>query len=372
MIVCPMRSPSDMSGIEELIGKGLVDPASVVAVVGKTEGSGLHDDAGRELAHRCLRELLARHLGIEPAAVDERVTMILSGGCFGVIAPHVTLVLVDWVESEAGVGEPRLVVGRAFSEPIRAEDVGRMGQVARVAEATRQALDASGIADARDVHCVMVKAPSLSWDTIRDARARGAEVVTLDLSTGEQGAMSYANDASALGVAVALGEIPEERLSDQAIRRDWDLYSEVATTSSGGEQRRAEVLLLGNRVDAPGELRIGHGVIRDPIDVSGVKDALRSAGLAFECCPSPDDQRRIVQVFAKLIVPGTDQLRGRRITLLDDHDAYRSAKAVGGALVASVTGDPAVFVSGGEKNSHQGPPGGSPVAAVVRASASPA
>jgi hypothetical protein len=52
--------------------------------------------------------------------------------------------------------------------------------------------------------------------------------------------------------------------------------------------------------------------------------------------------------------------------MLDDPEAYRSAKAVGGTLVASVTGDPRVFVSGGEKNSHQGPPGGNPVAAVVR------
>jgi cyanuric acid amidohydrolase len=42
------------------------------------------------------------------------------------------------------------------------------------------------------------------------------------------------------------------------------------------------------------------------------------------------------------------------------------AKAVGGTLVASVTGDPRVMVSGGEQNSHQGPPDGSPVAAVVR------
>jgi cyanuric acid amidohydrolase len=65
-------------------------------------------------------------------------------------------------------------------------------------------------------------------------------------------------------------------------------------------------------------------------------------------------------------VPGSDLVRGRRITLRDDTIAYATAKAVGGALVASVTGDPRVMVSGGEQNSHQGPPDGSPVAAVVR------
>jgi cyanuric acid amidohydrolase len=71
-------------------------------------------------------------------------------------------------------------------------------------------------------------------------------------------------------------------------------------------------------------------------------------------------------VFAKFVLPGSDVLRGRHITALDDHEAHHVAKAVGGALVVSVTGEPMSFVSGGERNSHMGPPGGNPVAAVVR------
>jgi cyanuric acid amidohydrolase len=237
--------------------------------------------------------------------------------------------------------------------------------VKKVADAVRNAMADAGVDDPRDVHCVMVKAPALTVAGIREAEARAGTVVTRDLGSGPSGAISYSNDASALGVATALGEL-ERPLTDDAIRRDWDLYSSVATTSSAGELEHAEVLLMANRAGVPGDLRVGHAVIRDAIDVEGVKDALRSAGVSFDCCPSEADRKRIVQVFAKLVVPGTDELRGRRITLLDDHDAYRSAKAVGGALVASVTGDPAVFVSGGEINSHQGPPGGSPVAAVIR------
>jgi cyanuric acid amidohydrolase len=259
-----------------------------------------------------------------------------------------------------------LVIGRAFSAPILPEDIGRMGQIRKVAAAVRAAVADSGITDPADVHCVMVKAPSLSGAAIQDAEARGQSVVTHDLSVGVSGAMCYANDGSALGVALALGEVPEAALSDAAVRRDWHLYSAVATASAGGEKHHAEVLVLGNRAPSLSALRIGHDVIRDPIDADGVKRALRSAGLAFECCPSAADRARIVQVFAKLVVPGTDQVRGRRITLRDDLTAYASAKAVGGALVASVTGDPRVMVSGGEQNSHQGPPDGSPVAAVVR------
>lgn len=305
-----------------------------------------------------------------------RVSIILSGGCCGVISPHVTVISRRWVEVEPPANQPAvqsaepmtlaLVIGRAYSGSILGEEIGRMGQIRTVAVAVRAALADAGITDPVDVHCVMVKGPSLSPATIRDAEARGHTVVTHDLSVGVSGAMCYANDGAAFGVAVALGEVAETDLSDEAVRRDWHLYSAVATTSAGGEKLHAEVLVMGNATSSLSTLRIGHSVIRDPIDAEGVKKALRSAGLEFGCCPSPDDQARIVQVFAKLVVPGTDTVRGRRITLRDDATAYISAKAVGGALVASVTGNPRVMVSGGEQNSHQGPPDGSPVAAVVR------
>ena len=58
--------------------------------------------------------------------------------------------------------------------------------------------------------------------------------------------------------------------------------------------------------------------------------------------------------------------RGKRTTLLDDADSAKTAKAVGGALIGSVIGRTAFFLSGGERNSHQGPPGGSPIATVIR------
>ena len=368
MRVCSMARPSDTSELEALLDGGAVRADSVVALVGKTEGTGLHDDSGRELADLKLREALASRLGIHRDDVGSRVSIVLSGGCYGVISPHVTAITREWVEVDAGNAPtaPALVIGRSHSEPILPDDIGRMGQIRKVAEAVRAATSDAGITNPADVHCVMVKGPSLSPAGIRDAEARGQSVVTHDLSVGVSGAMCYANDGAALGVALALGEVPEAALNDDVVRRDWHLYSAVATTSAGGEKHHAEVLVLGNAAPSLSDLRIGHAAIRDPIDAEGVKDALRSAGLTFACCPSPEDQARIVQVFAKLVVPGTDQVRGRRITLRDDTLAYATAKAVGGALVASVTGDPRVMVSGGEQNSHQGPPNGSPVAAVIR------
>jgi cyanuric acid amidohydrolase len=107
-------------------------------------------------------------------------------------------------------------------------------------------------------------------------------------------------------------------------------------------------------------------VTRDFIDAEGVRKALRSAGLRFDCLPTEQDLDRLVHVFAKSVVPGSDRIRGQHVTLLDDHDGYQIGKALGGMLLASVTGRTTNYVSGGERNSHQGPPDANIVAAVVR------
>ncbi len=376
LFVCPMAAPADTSGLQALVDSGKIKPDTLVALVGKTEGTGAHDDWGRIWADVALREWTGRFLGIPVAEVAKQVIFILSGGCPGVITPHVAAVTREWVEVpgdgiETGQDErqdKRLVVGRAGSDPILPEEVGRMGQIHKVAESTRRAMVDAGLTDPKDVHLVMVKVPGLTTSSIKDAESRGKAVVSHDLTFGPEGAGAYANDAAALGVAMALGEVPESSLSDDVVRRDWDLYSEVAMTSSGGEKRHGEVVVFGNSITSRSGLRIGHAVTRDFIDAEGVRDALRSAGLRFSNgLPAETDLSRLVHVFAKSVIPGSDQIRGQRITLLDDPDAYQIGKAVGGMLIASVTGRTTNYVSGGERNSHQGPPGGNIVAAVVRA-----
>lgn len=368
MFVSPMATPSDTTGLQKLADSGKIKPDSLVALVGKTEGTGQHDDWGRVWADVALREWTAKFLGIPVGDVAQRVIFVLSGGCPGVITPHIAAVTREMVDVAQAGGEKRLVVGRAGSEPMAPEDVGRMGQIRKVAEATRHAMTDAGLSDPKDVHLVMVKVPGLTVASIRDAEARGKTVVSHDLTFGPEGAGSYANDAAALGVALALGEVKESALSDSVVRRDWNLYSEVAMTSSGGEKRHGEVVVFGNSAGSQSALRIGHSVTRDFIDAEGVRTALRSAGLHFNG-GLPDEKdlaERLVHVFAKSVIPGSDQIRGQRITLLDDTDAYQIGKALGGMLIASVTGRTANYVSGGERNSHQGPPGGNIIAAVAR------
>ncbi len=370
MFVCPSATPADTSGVQALADAGKIKPGTLVALVGKTEGTGAHDDWGRVWADVALRQWTAGFLGIPVDDVAKHVIFVLSGGCPGVITPHIAAVTREWVEvpeARAG-GDKRLVVGRAGSDAMPPEEVGRMGQIRKVAEATHRAMADAGLTDPKDVHLVMVKVPGLTTASIKDAESRGKTVVSHDLTFGPEGAGAYANDAAALGVAMALGEVPESSLSDEVVRRNWDLYSEVAMTSSGGEKRHGEVVVFGNSSASQSSLRIGHAVTRDFIDAQGVRDALRSAGLRFkDGLPDEADLPRLVHVFAKSVIPGSDQVRGQRITLLDDADAYQIGKAVGGMLVASVTGRTTNYVSGGERNSHQGPPGGNIVAAVVRA-----
>ena len=371
MFVCPMSTPADTSGLQALADSGKIKPDTLVALVGKTEGTGFHDDWGRIWADVALREWTGKFLGIPPSDVAKEVIFVLSGGCPGVITPHIAAVTREWVEvsdQDADTEGKRLVVGRAGSEPMTPEEVGRMGQIRKVAEATHRAMADAGLTDPKDVHLVMVKVPGLTTASIKDAESRGKTVVSHDLTFGPEGAGVYANDAAALGVAMALGEVPESSLSDGVVRRNWDLYSEVAMTSSGGEKRHGEVVVFGNSSTSRSDLMIGHAITRDFIDAEGVRNALRSAGLHFkDGLPDEADLSRLVHVFAKSVIPGSDQIRGRRITLLDDADAYQIGKALGGMLVASVTGRTTNYVSGGERNSHQGPPGGNIVAAVVRA-----
>ena len=367
MFVCPMASPSDTSGLQKLADAGKIRPDTLVALVGKTEGTGAHDDWGRVWADVALREWTAKFCGIPVADVAKQVIFVLSGGCPGVITPHIAAVTREWVDATEPADDKRLVVGRAGSDAMAPEEVGRMGQIRKVAAATHAAMKDAGLTDPRDVHLVMVKVPGLTVASIRDAESRGQSVVSHDLTFGPEGAGSYANDAAALGVAMALGEVPESALSDAVVRRKWELYSEVAMTSSGGEKRHGEVVVFGNSAGSMSPLRIGHAVTKDFIDAEGVRTALRSAGLKFNGgLPDEGDLSRLVHVFAKSVIPGSDQVRGQRITLLDDTDAYQIGKALGGMLVASVTGRTTNYVSGGERNSHQGPPGGNIVAAVVR------
>lgn len=352
-----MNNPSDVSGLERLIEAGTVDPKEIVALIGKTEGNGGANDFTRAFATLSFCLMLARRMGVSAEEVGKRIAFVWSGGTEGVLSPHATV----FTRSDAGSADgKRLAVGIAMTRDLLAEEVGTMTQVREVAAAVRKAQEQAGITGAADVHYVQVKGPLLTPATIAEADSRGGKLVTRD----PNGSKPYARGATALGVALGLGEVDAALLNDAMIAQKLDLYSSVANTSAGGELRNCEVLLFGNSPTAGGDLRIGHAVLRDVVDADGVRAAIINA---FGDAKAEADPSRVVAIFAKAEAPVNGVLRGRRTTMLSDADINyeRHARAALGAVIASVTGDSAIFVSGGTE--HQCKPGEAPIAAIVRA-----
>jgi ring-opening amidohydrolase-like protein len=346
----------DASGLEERILAGQFTADEVVAVIGKTEGNGGVNDFTRILADNAFRATLARH-GKRSAEQIRAVPMVWSGGCDGVITPHATVFARN--PTQGPTSKERLVIGTAVSPKILPEDIGRPAMVEKVAEGVRRAMSDAGIDDTSDVHYVQTKTPLLTIEAVRDAASRGKTA-----ACEVHDSMGVSNGTTALGIAVALGEISMPKA--EQICKDLSLYSSVASCSSGVELDAAQIVLLGNKAGAGGRYRIGHGVMKDALDIDGIYAAIADAGLALPARPRAEDlQNRLVNCFIKCEADPRGELRGRRQIMLDDSDVHhhRHSKAAVGGVAAAAIGDPAVFVS--VDAMHQGPQGGGPVIAIV-------
>ena len=353
-----LESVSDASGLAGLIEEGAFPADGVIAVVGKTEGNGGVNDFTRILADQAFRKVLMDE-GTRPWDVVKEIPMVWSGGTDGILCPHATVFAE--VEDDGPVSdEPRLAVGYAMSDVILPEDIGRPAMVEKVAEGVRRAMAEAGIEDPADVHYVQTKTPLLVMDTINDAKSRGHTVFTEDPLES----MNVSNGTSALGIAVALGEIGMP--AAEQIGHDLSLFSSVASCSSGVELDQAQTVVVGNAPGAGGRYRIGHDVMNDALDQEGVYRAIRDAGLALpERARYQDLDDKLVNVFVKCEADPTARLRGRRQVALDDSDVHhhRHIKGAVGGVVGAAVNDAAVFVSVAAL--HQGPSGGGPVAAIV-------
>ncbi|HEY2948261.1 MAG TPA: ring-opening amidohydrolase [Micromonosporaceae bacterium] len=353
----PLAHVSDASGLVELVKSGALGADRVIAVIGKTEGNGGVNDYTRILADRAFREALVA-TGTRPADEVARVPIVWSGGTDGVLSPHATIFAT--ASDAPASDDPRLTVGIAMSEPILPEEIGRSGMIDKVAAGVRDAMARAGITDPTDVHYVQTKTPLLTIHTIREAKSRGQTVWTEQ--THES--MDLSNGTTALGIALALGEIPPP--SEDDVMHNLGLFSSVASCSSGVELDRAQIVVVGNARGVGGRYRIGHSVMRDALDADAIWAAVRDAGLELPARPQPRDLGgRLVNVFLKCEASRDGTVRGRRNAMLDDSDVHwhRQIKACVGGVAAAVTGDPAVFVS--VSAAHQGPDGGGPVAAIV-------
>jgi cyanuric acid amidohydrolase len=349
------NGPDDASGIADAISRGAINPRGVIAVFGKTEGNGCVNDFSRGFATSTLTHFFGRFMPPQDAA---KICFVMSGGTEGAMAPHWTI-----FERSDGQGEPgpALAIGRAHTPALPPEDLGREGQIEMVAQGVREAMADAGIAFARDVHFVQVKCPLLTAQRIKEAESRGADVATISTLKS----MGLSRAASALGAAVALGELDAIKIDEAAIGADWTLFSGRASCSAGIELLGHEIVVLGTSQDWSGPLSVDHAVMRDAIDIEPVRQALQRLGLTARGQLGAAEREKLVALLAKAEPSQSADLRGFRHTMLDDSDISptRHARAFVCGALAGLVGHAEIFVSGGAE--HQGPDGGGPVAVIV-------
>ena len=298
-------APDDMSGIEAAIASGGLNPGGVIAVFGKTEGNGLVNDFSRGFAVQSLRLLFEKYLAAADAAA---ICSVMSGGTEGGLSPHwLVLERIDGPGDRADTG-PALAIGRAHTADLAAEHLGRPEQIDLVAAGVADAMQEAGIADPGEVHFVQIKCPLLTARRIAAAESRGRTVALRDTLKS----MGASRGASALGVAVALGEIDRAEITPDRIVNDPSLWSGRASTSSGIELMNHEIVVLGMSAAWSGSLAIDHAVMASGIDTEPVRAALGRLGLNTDGQLSPADRSRLVAPLAKAEASRNGGFRCRR------------------------------------------------------------
>jgi Amidohydrolase ring-opening protein (Amido_AtzD_TrzD). len=335
-----MEHPGDVSRLAELLAEGKIRAEEIKGIIAQTEGDGY----ARGYATLAFQTLLSPYLGWTAEEVFDRIPMMMIGKTGGLMSPHYTLFLKrDRSESESKAAEgKRFSFGVASSRKLSPEEIGTRVQVDLTTETVKRAMEDAGLTSADDVHCVEIKCP---W--------------------GIGGARSKAS--SALGSAVALGEIEREQVEEGSINGDHSLYSVKTSVSAGGEQTAVRVIVMGNVQGSASPLRIGSGVMKDAFDLDGLLETFRSVGMEASPLLAASDRSRIVQVFVNAGSDALPHIRGQRHTIHSDALSMHAgivAKAVANAVVGSFVGDASILCSAGSE--HQGPQGSNLIALVVR------
>lgn len=339
--IIPTSSPDDVSGLEALIKSGQIDPSALVAILGKTEGNGCVNDFTRAFAVSTLKTKLGPR--------SESIAMVMSGGTEGGLSPH----LITFERLEENGSGPALAIGTEVTGALMPEEVGTQAQIRVVAAGVESAMARAGITSTDEVHFVQVKCPLLTAERIIEAEARGQSTATRDTLKS----MALSRGASALGVALALGEIDQATVETAKIGNMPSLWSARASCSAGVELMGHEILIMGMSDSWTGPLAIDHCVMADAIDTAPVAEAIARLDIG--------KNTRLAALLAKVEASSFGAIRGARHVMLDDSDisATRHARAFVGGALAGLTGRTDLFISGGAE--HQGPDGGGPVAVIA-------
>lgn len=351
----PMSGPDDASAITKKITEGVIHPSGIVAILGKTEGNGCVNDFTRGYAVQSLKFALSQYLSHEELSC---ICFIMSGGTEGALTPH--WIVIETIESAVIPSAVKaLAVGHSITRDFLPSEIGTNVQLDVVRAAVRDAMGKAEIGNPDDVHFVQIKCPLITSERVREAGG-ATKVATTDTLKS----MGLSRGASALGVAIALEEIPGNSVSNSKIGADTHLFSSRASCSAGVELLCCEIVVLGMSEAWTGPLAIDHTVMEDSIDMFNIVHLTERALGQCKGQISEAQSRRVKAVLTKAEASKTGFVRGQRHTMLNDSDlsSTRHARGFVGGLLAGLFGDTALFVSGGAE--HQGPDGGGPCALI--------
>jgi ring-opening amidohydrolase-like protein len=357
----PMDHPRDVGGLERLFAEGRLRPDEVIAVTGKTEGSG-QDPSDRVDTDRAMRRFLAGH-GSRPDRDIDAIPMIFTAGGIGILTPQVVVYSRTTVPAPAD-GSPRLAMGTSRSVVMQPEWTATNKVVVENVEAIRRAVRSGGM-DVDEVEFVIGKAYHVPMEELDSLRADGRAVAQVDAET----LFRTTSGSAGLAAAVALDGLPLP--ADEEIGTRLELWSSKASFSAnaweavGGHGPCTQVIALGNSRGWGGHLRVGHATVQDFLDVQALGRALSRAGLEVAGgVLAPEERERVVAVYVKIGASPDGRLRGRRQVVENPHYGSEYKAAVAGAF-AGALGDTLIYISGSA--THQGPPGGGTIAVVVKA-----
>lgn len=331
-----LSSQTDTSGLERQIAAWGPERITRMALVYKVEGE--YEDGSRERARAAVFDVLARH------GLEHRAEMITVVGCEGLATPFGYVLAEVETGSTAGRGK-RLAFGLARGAPPADDVLDRAKFKNEVAQLTKQAMDDAGLG-ARDIVTVLVNTPQpLSGD--KGARGRKARAI------------------AALGAGIAIGDVESADLTEAALMKKPGLYTRRVQSFAGPTVKQVEVIVIGNRTGAGGDLVACACVTDDLTDMRPLKRMLVKTGLELDRDGELAEPGRVAAMLIKSGVHPDGTIHGLRTTLFEPGLAVeKHVRAAQSGLMAGLLGTSAVFNT--YDPVHQCPVGGSAACAIVR------
>lgn len=335
-----MAGPDDVSGLANTLARIGVARIERLAIFVKVEGD--YDDGSRERSRAALEGLVAnQHLA-------DRTQLLTAVGCEGVSTPF-GYVLADVGASgtHAAPGtSARLAMGFARSEPPPANELDSPALARRVADTVRAAA-ANARLSLEQVLMTFVKVPqpaASAEQRVRGRRTRGV---------------------AALGAGIALGEVDASRVTEASIGVDLSLHSRRVQNFAGPEVTRVEVIVLGNRPGAGGDLIACSTIAKDLIDSRSLRRMLLGAGLTLDADGELSEPERVAAFFIKAGPSADGRVRGARTTIFTSTiPPEKHMRAAQSGLLAALLGTTRVFNTGDPIQAA--PEGGAVVCGLIR------